>query len=307
MPDDLPTSGCGSPAPVARPPGRESTGRRYDLLALDVDGTLVGTNRPVAPETIRAVAAARRAGLRVCLATGRSYVETIPVWGSLQMPHPHDPMVLIGGALVSEPGTGRTLREHAIDRDLACEYADALAGHGYSALAIVDAWRWGLDYYLAEGDDADELERLWFGKMDVAVRRTPRLSEVQDLRPPLRINAVLDGGDGAELARRMREQFADRLRVHAILAPNYGVWIVEAFDVAVSKWAALRYVAQGLGVPSGRIVAVGDDVNDLEMIRRAGLGVAMSKAPEHVRESADHVISGSLAEFITDLAAGKFD
>ena len=306
----MPADAAGSRPRARRAPAAEAgsdRARHYDLLALDVDGTLVGANQPVAPETVAAVTAARRAGLRVCLATGRSYVETIDVWRSLRLDEPHDPMVLIGGALVSEPAGGRTLREHAIDRDLACEYADALAEHGHSALTIVDAWRWGLDYYLAEGPDADELQRLWFGKMDVAVRRTPRLSDVTDLHPPLRINAVLDGGDGEDLARRLRERFAGRLRIHAILAPNYGVWIVEAFDAAVSKWAALRYVAEGLSVPPSRIVAVGDDVNDLDMIRHAGLGAAMAKAPGHVRDEADHVVAGTIADFIAALAAGRFD
>jgi len=54
-------------------------------------------------------------------------------------------------------------------------------------------------------------------------------------------------------------------------------------------------------------VAVGDDSNDLSMIRRAGLGVAMPGGPEYVREAADHVASDGVARFIHELVAGKFD
>lgn len=66
-----------------------------------------------------------------------------------------------------------------------------------------------------------------------------------------------------------------QLYVGRIHAPNLGVDLLECFAPTVSKWAGIRYVAQGLRIGRGDIVAVGDDTNDLSMVENAGLGVAM--------------------------------
>ncbi|MFB3890465.1 MAG: HAD-IIB family hydrolase [Phycisphaerae bacterium] len=275
---------------------------KYKLLALDVDGTLLDERQRIPPQTIEAIAEADAAGLRVCIATGRSYIETIPVWRQLRLAAPYEPMVLIGGALVSEPDTGRTLYQRTISRDLAREYGDALMSAGYSAMAIVDAWRHGVDYYLAEGPDAERVQRMWFDKMNVNIRRVPRL--MADGEPPvLRINAVAPPDDAAILSSELARRFAGRLHVHSIYAPNYEVTVVEAFAATASKWNAILYVAQAMRIGPGQIAAVGDDVNDLPMIREAGLGAAMPSAPPAVKAAAKRVVEPSLAHFIRGIVA----
>lgn len=277
---------------------------QYKLVALDVDGTLLNGDSRLERQTIQAVGAVQRAGIRVCLATGRSYVETIGVWRELGLSQPHEPMVLIGGALVAEPGTGRTLYQRTIQRELACEFADALCDAGHSAMAIVDAWRHGVDYYMAQSRDADEVTRRWFGQMNVNVRRVSRLADATDMPEPLRLNAIVKLGPAAEaLAPDLAVRFAGRLNMHTILAPNYGVTIIEAFAAHCSKWEAVKYVAQAYRIGPGQIVAVGDDVNDLPMISAAGLGAAMAKAPAHVKQSA-RVVVDSLPDFLHSLARG---
>jgi Cof subfamily protein (haloacid dehalogenase superfamily) len=275
---------------------------KYRLLALDVDGTLLDGDQRIPTETIEAIAEADAAGLRICIATGRSYVETIPVWRQLRLAAPYEPMVLIGGALVAEPDTGRTLYQRTIPRDLAREYADALIQSGYSAMAIVDAWRHGVDYYLAEGPDAEQVQRMWFAKMNVKIRRVRRLME--DGEPPaLRIHAVAPPDAAGELSAELGRRFAGRLNVHSIYAPNYGVTVVEAFAETTSKWNAILYVAQAMRIGPGQIAAVGDDVNDLPMIRAAGLGAAMPCAPPAVKAAAKRIAEPSLAHFIRQIIA----
>ena len=279
---------------------------RYSLLALDVDGTLVGPDNAVPDDVVSAVRQAGEAGLMVCLATGRSYIETIDIWRRLELSQPYQPLILVGGALVSEPDTGRTLYHRPIPRELAREFADALNAAGHGAMGIVDAWRCGFDYYLADPGADGLAERLWFSKMDVKVRRVGALAESEQTQPILRINAVAEGQAGRELAEKLVDRFRGRLNVHRILAPNYGVTIVEAFTDGADKYSALRYVAQARRVPRSRIVAVGDDVNDIEMIRRAGLGVAMPQSSPAVRQVADRVAEEGLAEFIRRLCGGEF-
>ena len=280
---------------------------KYRFLAIDVDGTLLGPDHKLAPETGRAIASARAKGLRVCLATGRSYAETIDIWNQVPWSDPYEPMVLIGGALVSEPDTGRTLYRRTIPHDLACEYADTLGEEGYSAMAIVDPWRWGWDYVLCETGDVHAAHRDWLDKMKAEIRTVKRMSDVPETIRPLRITVIAEPPAARRLARKLAEQFDGRLNVHAIEAPNYNVTIVEGFASRTDKWTAIRYVAQGYSISPGEIAAIGDDVNDLAMVRHAGLGAAMPGAVPKLKDAADRVAEGGLGDFIGGLVAGKYD
>jgi len=279
----------------------------YRLLALDIDGTLVGPDQVVPADVVAAVAAAQASGVRVCVATGRSFGESVGIWRQLRLPAPAEPMVLVGGALAAEPESGRTIYQRAIPRELACELADALGEMGCAAMALVDGWRWEVDYVLAETGDLAAASREWFDKMDARVRRVPRLADAEDLPDVLRVSAVAGADEARAAAERLRGIFDGQLNVHAILAPNYGVTVVEAHSVAATKLSALKYVAQGWRVGPGRIAAVGDDINDLSMVRGVGLGVAMPAAPDVLLDAADHVAVDGLAAFIRRFVAGEFD
>jgi Cof subfamily protein (haloacid dehalogenase superfamily) len=280
---------------------------KYNLLALDVDGTLVGPDGRVSGDVVAAITEARAAGLAVCLATGRSYAETLPIWRQLHLAPPLEPLVLIGGALVAEPDSGRTLYQRAIGRELARRLDEAFAAAGHCAMAITDPWRTGIDYYLTDGPDRDAVDLRWFAKMDVRIRRVRRLADVAELPALLRISAVVQPDPGRELAAALAAQFAGQLNVHCILAPNYGVTVVEALALGADKFTAVRYVAQAMPLPTARVAAIGDDVNDLALLRGVGLGAAMPSAPPAVLAAAKHVATGGLAGFIRDLVAGRFD
>ena len=281
--------------------------RYYELLALDIDGTLVGSDQVVAREVLEALAAAQAAGLRVCLATGRSYVESVGIWRQLRLAAPPEPIVPVGGALVAEPDSGRTLYQKPIAPDVGAEFAKALNDLGYVAMVLVDGWRHDVDYLVSEAGDHHAASRQWFAKMAVRVRRYEDLAAAAARAEPLRISTVADPPEAERIAAELRTRFEGRLNVHAIVAPNYGVMIVEAHAPEANKLSALRYVAQGLHVRIERTAAVGDDINDLPMIRKVGLGVAMPASPPAVLEAADRVAGDGLAAFIQQLVAGRLD
>lgn len=283
-----------------------SRSRDIALLALDVDGTLVRPDQTVEPEVVRAVGDARRRGVRVCLATGRSLIETLPVWEQLgiEASQHTEPMVVLGGALVSEPHTHRTLWHKPIAPATAAACVEAFREAGRSAMGIVDRWRWGMDYLFLPGADHGEAHAQWLAKMpDVVVRQVDGLDD--DGPDILRINCIVQPNEASELEGRLRDRLGETMTLHAIYAPNYDVMVVEAFHAEANKWTALRYVAQGLGVGRSRIAAVGDDVNDLAMLRGAGLGVAMPAASHAVRDAADCVAENGLAGFIDSLTPGR--
>ncbi len=276
-----------------------------EMLALDVDGTLVAPDGRIPEEVVSAIRDAHENGVRIVIATGRTFVETIDVWRQLDLAGTVEAMVLIGGALVAEPQTGRTLYSRGIDWDVACEFSDALDRRGYSASAVLDPWRHGLEYLVTRGADFHQVRARWLDKMPPSVtsRILDRLDPAEPGPPPLRITSIIDPTDGPELEAELMQRFGDRLELHVIAAPNYGVTIVEGFAAGVTKWAALRYIAQSYELPAARIAAVGDDVNDLPMIRGAGTGAAMPNAQPVVKDAADVVVNPSLAHFIRSVTS----
>jgi Cof subfamily protein (haloacid dehalogenase superfamily) len=287
---------------------------RFKLLALDVDGTLVGPDGVVGPDIRAAVAAARAAGLAVCLATGRSYRESRGVWEQLRLEGPHEPMVTVGGAMVCQSDTGRTLYHRSMPRSVARRLGSAMNDRGYVAMALVDGWRNAVDYLVTQGGDHHAAGRDWFSKMAVRIKKVASLADAPADMAILRISTVVEDAEARRMAAELSRQFAGQLNVHAILAPNYGVTVVEAHAVGADKMTALRYVAQPMRVGAGLIAAVGDDVNDMPMVRGAGLGAAMGHAPDALKAAADVIVNdGSgdgrpgLADFIRRLVAGEYD
>jgi Cof subfamily protein (haloacid dehalogenase superfamily) len=279
---------------------------KYKLLALDIDGTLIGSREEVQPDVLSALAAADRAGLRICLATGRSYAEAEPIWRQLAFSQPPESLVLVGGALVAEARTGRTLYQRTIPRALACEFSDALAAGGYCVVAAVDPWRHGVDFFRESRGEHQEFTQRWLSRRSVKVRVAPRMADHGDMPDPLRVSSILPSPQ-PDLLAQLQSRFDSRLTMHSIYVPAYDLTVLEAFSAGTSKHTALTYLAQASRLGRGQIAAVGDDMNDLSMIHGAGLGVAMPGSPKPLLEAARHVANEGLAQFVTDVVAGKWD
>jgi hypothetical protein len=93
------------------------------------------------------------------------------------------------------------------------------------------------------------------------------------------------------LAGELERRWPGKLYVHVIRSPRYRGYMCEIAPFGVSKWSGVQWIARGLDIPDAAICAVGDDVNDLPMLRGAGLGVAMGNAPAHVQAEANRVTS----------------
>lgn len=281
---------------------------KWRFLAVDIDGTMVGPDSRVSGKLGEAIRDARRAGLHVSLATGRCHGTSVDVWRQLELPEPHEPMIVLSGAKTCRPHDGRTLHCAAMDPHTACALADALGEQGHSSVAIVDGWGRDTEYYAAESDDIEDVRRRWLSRLGRPIRSARRLAEHADLPPILRMTALVPPERGDALEAALRERFAETIELHTILAPNFGIVVVEAFAPGVSKWSAVRRLCDGLGIDSDDVAAIGDDVNDLPMVRSAGLGATFHKAPATLREAADLVLPDeSLANFIEDLVDGRYD
>ena len=127
------------------------------------------------------------------------------------------------------------------------------------------------------------------------------------LNDRLRIGIVAAPEEVEQAVRELTERFGNRIVSHCIRVPAYGVDVMEVFDPAVNKWEGISHVARMHGVEAHEIVAIGDDVNDLPMLKHAGLSVAMGNAKPEVKAIAKTVIGRNdedgLAIFLEELVA----
>ncbi len=253
------------------------------MLAIDVDGTLMDSNNALPAANRDALHRAHEAGLTVCLCTGRAYRETKPVIDAIGLDL--DAAVCVFGAVVSEARTGRTLHRQSLPRKTALRLMDFFGRRGHPMLILHDATEAGVDYYFVPGRHNMAFYERWLEMAPTAARRVDRWpAEAPD---PLRIT-VIETPDRVDAFRaELTAAFPPTVtKCNAIYAPNYGLHVLECFAPEVNKWFGLSRLAEMRGIRPAEIVAIGDDVNDLEMIRMAGLGVAMGNAIPAVHSAA---------------------
>ena len=285
------------PAPTAAPPIR--------LVVFDVDGTLTSSRHEVTAATRAAVDRIRAAGIRVVLATGRRYRDTLPVAERLAI---DTPLVTASGALVKRPGDHATLVRATFPPELVAGVAERIVAAGHEPILYGDSFAAGYDFHCRRlpgpgGPDEPPPAGVW-----EYLTRNASLASVRpdlDRAPPDDVFAGFAMGGQAEmhaLHDTLAAAFPDKLAMHVIRSPRYLHWMCEFAPAGVTKWWGVGQLATRWQLPPEAICAVGDDVNDLPMIRGAGLGVAMGNACDAVRAVADTVVGHHDSSGIADVA-----
>ena len=230
-------------------------------MAIDVDGTLLERGRPVSPAVRRAIDRAQRQGTIVTLASGRMFPLLERLVEDLGIA---SPVICYGGALVVDPGTRQSIYERGVPRHLARDVIREARRRDLTARVYV-----GEEVFVERLDPGtynyDSLQR-------VNAVKVPDLLDRLDRDPThLAIDAPPDRT--RTLVEEMRLAFSPALHVttgHPLLT--------EFSHPEVHKGSALAWLARELDVPREQTLAIGDDWNDVEMLRFAGLGVAVANA-----------------------------
>jgi Cof subfamily protein (haloacid dehalogenase superfamily) len=249
---------------------------RYKLLALDLDGTVMGHDLVIAPEVRAAVAEAQSAGIHVTIATGRMFFAALPYAQLLGIT---TPIICYQGGMVRDPVSREILHHILMPGEVAAEAFAALAAADIFAIAYIDE-----RLYIAER--RAELETyLNYHPEGVEVVVLPELAQLLPQMPPTKILFMADPPVVERELARMAKLAGERLSVvrsHALFG--------ELTAPGISKGGALAMLAADLGVAPEETVALGDQENDLSMIGWAGLGLAMGNAIPAVKAHAKAVV-----------------
>jgi hypothetical protein len=259
---------------------------KYRMLVADLDGTILNSRDELTPTTVAALQRCQAAGCRVILATGRCYRTALPVIRQLGLANP---VICNNGSLIKNSTDDATLESFTFTPALLSRLVEAIGSAGQSACLHVDGYAENLDFAFLPGQRVGPqterlLEHFRGGYSTISAADGHGVFE--------RCLAVSVAGSQEALEhcqRGVEAVLAGEVRTLIITAPNFQLRLFEAFPPQVSKWAAALRVAQAAGIAREEIMAVGDDVNDVEMVREAGLGMAMGNAVAAVKAVADHV------------------
>lgn len=244
------------------------------LVALDLDGTLIGRDLAISPRVRQAVARMQQAGVAGCLVTGRMYRAAVPFARELGF---DAPVICYQGAAIIDPVGDRVLRHTALRNEVVRDLIAVTESDGM----YLQLYR--NDEYYSEGRNRFSQMYATLAEMQPVV--VPSLRETFAYSDSTKGVAIADADVARVYAAKLSERFAGRAYVTRSL-PEF----VEILDPGVDKGDALTFVASRLGIPMSDVLAIGDSWNDAPLLRQAGFGIAMGSAPQELRDAADAVV-----------------
>jgi HAD superfamily hydrolase (TIGR01484 family) len=280
------------------------------LIALDIDGTLVGHDMVLSDRLVDAVQEAVRRGVKVSLATGRMPSSAVVFANRLGLTEP-----IIGhqGAIVRAM-PGPRARGDVTLPPFRGRVGRILSHQPLAAETVRDAVRWcfanGLNPHIntvermiVQADDPNAADYSTYLGRDAEV--------VEDLGRDIheamsKVISVGEPGQPMALVERAKRDFAGRASP-TVSHPRF----LEFVAHGVSKGRAVAWLAHRAGIPLGQVLAVGDALNDIEMISDAGHGAAMATAVPEVQLAARYLAApveeDGTAELIEQLVLAPVD
>jgi len=278
------------------------------VAVIDLDGTLLNRWGEVSEANQAAVTRAHDAGFEVIIASGRAWAESQT---ALNVLHGVDYMIAAGGALLCQARDGATVDARVMHHMVVADSVAAMLEADHRALLLKDRATTGYDYVTVGDAPLDPASEWWFEHLALEVRHLSNLDD--DDHPDATVRAAVVAGE-TEL-RLLSDHLRSRLGERAILqhwpavtsshATGATTHLLEVFDADVNKWTMIERHCVSEDIDPATVVAIGDGLNDVEMITHAGLGVAMANADARVAAVADQMIGhhedDGVAQFIHEL------
>jgi Cof subfamily protein (haloacid dehalogenase superfamily) len=249
-------------------------GKKIQLLALDLDGTLLNSKKEITHATVAVVRAAHeQAAVRVVLATARPPRSVMPFYRQLNL---DTPIINYNGALIYDPTVSQVLMHRPLPLKTARTIAMLARGIYSDVLVsgeILDNWytdrvdgQYLTDTALAPNPNAIAPLEQWM---------TQAVTKLMLLGPSDKLT---------EIANAIRQDY-----LHQVSMVQTEDHILQIMHSTVSKAQALRVVAAEMGVAREHVMAIGDNANDVGMLTWAGTSVAMANSVMEALAAADSV------------------
>lgn len=252
----------------------------YKLVALDLDDTLLNAQFKISPRNQEAIRRVVKKGILVTIATGRMYRSALRYARELEIDLP---LILYHGAMIREAVSGEMIRYSPVPGELAREIVEFAAAENYHVNLYID------DRLFVRTET--EESRYYQTIAPIPVEPVGDLCAFLDQRQvePTKLSIINRDERMDELQPYLEEKYTGRLTVLQS-RPHF----LEITSTEATKGQALKYLGDLRDIKQEEMVAIGDSYNDIDMLRFAGMGVAMANAPAAVRDVADFITDSNL-------------
>lgn len=260
----------------------EPEGDNYDMLVLDVDGTLVGSDKQISENTRRAIIEAQKRGKTVAIASGRSIAGIRKTAANISLEQYGGYVIAYNGTTVVNCKTGECIYNQMVPQEMVKPVYEAAKKAGVGIVVYNDNTK-----EMVSGNGLNEYIKADAMACDVTINEAHDF--VKAINFPFN-KFLLSGAPAymAEVEKVMDKEFGDRMNVFRS-DPFY----VELLPRYVDKGVAVEKLVKHLEIPREKVICIGDSYNDMPMLRFAGMGVAMGNAQKEVKEMADYVTASN--------------
>jgi len=256
------------------------------IIVIDIDGTLLTPDGSITARSLEVVQAAQQAKIAVTLATARRYYNTAMIANELGL---KTPLIVYDGAIIIQHPHKAILHKHLLSARVGQQAVDMLIRHKIQP--VVHPFK-DTQEEIWTGPSA--LDNAWvdtyFASAPTQVHRMPFETLCIGNPDPIRVVAF---ASGEVIYTLLPEIAALECSWTIIRRGNYGSAELAIMNPSCSKASGIVELARYLSVSLEQIMAIGDNNNDIEMLRTVGWGVAMGQASEAVKSAARAVTASN--------------
>ncbi len=252
----------------------------YKLVLSDLDGTLLNKKKQISDRTIQTISHLMEKGILFVPATGRADVMTKPYRKALKHA---DIVISCDGAMVRNGKTDEILYENTLPADTCRKVFEICKTYGISYYVFTK------DCLVGDDKKNDRLVIHQKFNQTVAKDEMIPIAFTDDLSSYVihhTIYKIVASYDKKEYLDWAAEKIEQEVKVDATRSGKHVLGIKAE---GVSKAAAMEEMSKVLQIKPEEMIAFGDEVNDIQMLQKAGLGIAMENADDIVKEAADEV------------------
>lgn len=251
---------------------------QYEIIVLDLDGTLTNRDKVITPKTKDALMELQRRGKKIVLASGRPTVGVMPLARELELEKYGSYILSFNGGMITNCATGEVLFSRLLPLESNAKIIDLAEDERVGILTYSED---GRILYTNQSDSPYAILEQKINRMEI--RQVDDMKSCINYQVPKFL--MIDDGDFLAMVEP---------RVKAAMGRNFSVYRSEPFFLeilprGIDKAASLERLLETIGLKKEQMIACGDGYNDLTMIKYAGLGVAMENAVLPVRKAADYI------------------
>ena len=258
---------------------------KIKMIGLDMDGTLLTTEKKLTAYTMEILQKALDQGIEIVLSTGRA-ITGIPR-ELLEMPGMKY-AVTINGARIIDLQENKVIYENTLSMEKALQLLDIIGRYDAIQEAFIDSVCYSDKEKLSHAND-------YFLHPSIAEYVLKSRTPVEDVRA-----TVLEKNSSVDKVNGQFRTLEDKRNAYELLTKVPGVVVVSSLGsnweinaAGTDKGSAMLKLGEILGIRREEIMACGDGMNDLSMLKEVGLGVAMANADREVREAADYITASN--------------